>query len=393
MHHVLYFHHATTLGGAPRSLALLLGQIDNARFKATVTLPDRHGNEHVAALFANCGAEVIQENHLRPFHGSTVARCDSFTERLHAIAAFLPTAVRSMRIIKMTKPDLIHLNSTCLPAVAFGARLARTNAPIVAHIREPLLSNRWGRLLAGLNRLLVDHFISIDQYGLASLGLSDTSRSEVVFNSAPKKITLTSSETREANRKKIGLRPEDIVFLSLSRIAQSNGAIELSRLVCNCESDLPPNVHFVIAGFQQPLSPYAAQAFDLINQSSRLTAVPFCNEAELLIDACDAIIAPFTTPHNARSVLEGAAAGKPSFITNLPNLVELIIPGTTGFIFDLSLPEQFVELIQTFSSDRELRKSCAQACREKFLKDFDQTTNAKAVMRCYDNLLGNHEEP
>ena len=74
---------------------------------------------------------------------------------------------------------------------------------------------------------------------------------------------------------------------------------------------LNPSAVFAFAGFHEPLTSYAAKVANVIAQCDRCLQLPFDPDPIGLIDAADVIIAPFTTPHSARSVFEGAAKRNP----------------------------------------------------------------------------------
>jgi len=156
---ILYFHHSIGLGGAPRSLAFLIDALNKDIFEPLVVMPKRDGNDVVKNLFLDAGAQVIEETHIRPFNGVNGCRCDSLKARIHAALAALPTTLATRRLVRRLKPDLVHINTSVLPFAALGAKLSWMGAPIVVHVRESALKNRWGRLLSFFNRQFTDWFV------------------------------------------------------------------------------------------------------------------------------------------------------------------------------------------------------------------------------------------
>ena len=111
--------------------------------------------------------------------------------------------------------------------------------------------------------------------------------------------------------------------MSLSRVCAHNGAAELVELVDTVADKLDHSARFVIAGFHGS-SPYEKHAQSLIRNSSHCSELSFDPDPASLINAADVIIAPFVSPHSARSVFEGAAIGKPAIVSDMPNLTELL---------------------------------------------------------------------
>ena len=130
----------------------------------------------------------------------------------------------------------------------------------------------------------------------------------------------------------------------------------------------------------------AAKVANVIAQCDRCLQLPFDPDPIGLIDAADVIIAPFTTPHSARSVFEGAAMGKPALVSNLPNLCELILDQKTGLKFNLRNDDSFLESVNKLC-DREERNAQGGKAREFATEKFDQIKNVRRTIDVYQDLL------
>lgn len=368
-----------------RSLAMLVAGLDKAKMEAVVAIPDRPGSEDVRALLEAAGATVIAERHIRPFHGSTVVPCTTLREKLYSLASFPLLAVLAAKLVRRVKPDIVHLNSTSVVAAAAGARMSGVKAPVIAHVREPLLSNWWGRLLAALNRRFVDYFVSIDEAGLASLEPPEV-RGSVIFNFVDTARFRPDAERRAATRVAHGWRDDEVVFLSLARITPANGALELARTVHDHHDQLDTRARFAIAGFEAGDEPYQQQVRNAVGLSDRSDALAFTHDAVSLIDAADVIVAPFTVPHSARSVFEGAAMGKPALVTRLPNLLELIREGETGFSYDMERPQELIEAVNRLC-DIGTRESFSEAAVRFGAEQFGADANVARTVAVYQEML------
>ncbi|MCP9234073.1 glycosyltransferase family 4 protein [Mesorhizobium sp. LMG 17147] len=382
---VLYFHHATSLGGAPRSLSLLVKGLDRERFQPIVVMPRRVDNDAVKALFSEAGAEVLEERDIRPFHGSSVAPNHKFSGRTYAIASYPLTARCAKRVVKAVRPDLVHLNSTCMVAAAAGAHMASPKLPVIAHVREPLLSNRWGRVLAGLNRKHVNAFISIDEAGLKTLGGNNIDGT-VVYNFVDEATFHTDISLGGKYKRDQAWDADEVVFLFLARVAPSNGVLELVRLVESITQKLHPAARFVIAGFPKIKTGYALEAYEATRQSTRCAALDFVETPVPLMLASDVIIAPFTEPHSARSVFEGAALGKPSLVANIPHLAELVIDGHTGKVFSWHNSDSFVSAVNELC-DGDKRVQMGRNSVGFAVDNFSSGAGVERTMSVYDRML------
>lgn len=383
---VLFFHHATTLGGAPKSLALLISKLVTLGVEATVAMPERPDNAQVADLFVSSGARVIEERHLRPFHGSTIAPNEHLKDKFYAIGGFVPTAWSAKKIAADVRPSIVHLNSTSIVAAAYGARHWDAQIPIVAHVREPILANAWGGVLRKLNAQAVDHYISIDKEGGASVHGKSGSVS-VVRNSVDPATFKIGEKDRAQARKELEWGHDELVILSLSRMTEANGALALAQAISRIEDRLPRKVRVVFAGFHdQPSVGYETAVLDRIAATRSCAAMPFTDQVERLLAGCDAIIAPFLTNHSSRSVFEGGAAGRPSLVTRVPNLSELIVEGQTGMTFDFDNDDSLIAALNEICEPARLAQMGA-AAREYARQHFDAEKNASVVMDIYKRLV------
>ena len=385
MKKILYFHHAIGDGGAPRSLSLLMSGLRDSEFSATVVMPDRPGSGLIADMFCETGAKVILEKDIRPFHGSEVARADTMKERAYAALSYRSLVSAAKRLVQHIEPDIVHLNSTCLVGAGKGAHLANDDLPVIAHVREPLLQNWWGIMLAGMNRRHVDHFISIDNAGLDSIGIYKPSNTDVIRNFVDPTVFHPCEDSRLKKRKELGWTENETVFLSLSRVEAFNGAANLAELVTSVSENLAPAARFVLAGFYGKSS-YEQHTRSLIQKSDRCSAISFDPDPASLINAADVIIAPFISPHSARSVFEGSATGKPAIVSDLPNLTELIVEGKTGFAFRYHQPDSFISAVNSLC-DQPKRTAFGNAALKFAEENFFLQANVGKTLDVYRNLI------
>lgn len=334
------------------------------------------------------GAELIFSDQIRVFHGSTVAPFKKLTHKAYALRNYPVMTACGKKITAEVEPDLVHLNSTCLVGAAKGARQVKPDVPIVAHVREPLLQNRWGRLLAKMNRKHVDWFIGIDQFGLDSIDLDEKeSRGTVVYNFVDLNAYKPKPDEQVASaREEFGFSSNKIVFLFLARVVETNGPLPLIQMVDRLSEQINEDAQFAIAGFSKNPEGYEKATWQAAIASDRFRTIEFVEDVPSLINSADAIVAPFTTPHSARSVFEGAANAKPAIVSAMPNLTELIVESQTGFSFNWHDPSKFVNAVNQLC-EKSTRKRMSQCALKHAARYFDQKTNCHRTMEVYTQLL------
>ena len=349
-------------------------------------MPKRDGNDEVKNLFLDAGAQVIEETHIRPFNGVNGCRCDSLKARIHAALAALPTTLATRRLVRRLKPDLVHINTSVLPFAALGAKLSWMGAPIVVHVRESALKNRWGRLLSFFNRQFTDWFVGIDQSGLDRIGdLSD--RSTVIHNSVDTSDINFCQSSVNKLRQSFNCKDDSVLFVSACRISRSNGSLEFAKFISEHKLKIPTNVRFVFCGFHENSdNEYVNATRKAIAEDDSVFAMNFTKEIGDLIHASDVVMAPFTSAHSARVVIEGASLGKPALVTDFSNLREQISVDETGFVFRFDQPETLIAAINQFAN-RQKTKEMGDAARQFAEQNFSLNKNVTRMEDFYMKIF------
>src|SRR5699024_4034503 len=85
----------------------------------------------------------------------------------------------------------------------------------------------------------------------------------------------------------------------------------------------------------------------VIDESSdNIHVMRFRDDIPNVIASSDIMVAPFTQPHFARAVIEAAAMCKPSIVSNVKGLDQLVVDGETGYIYNLNNPNDLNEKIE-----------------------------------------------
>jgi hypothetical protein len=119
-HKILYIHHAGELGGAPKSLSILIDGLNQKKYKPFVFMLI---NGPAKKLFTRVNAKVIvSKNRLFAFHGTTVSGMN-FRLFVKNVLYLIPNFFAAYRVIKSVRPTIVHLNTSCLFVYAMVAKL------------------------------------------------------------------------------------------------------------------------------------------------------------------------------------------------------------------------------------------------------------------------------
>lgn len=368
---ILFIHHAGGFGGAPKSMSYVIKNIDKSKFEPMLINIEAGP---INDFFKKLPIELRLVNGIRPFHGSTVVE-KKLILFIRNWFFLIPSIIKAFKLIKEYKPDLVHLNSTCLFAFAIAAKFL--NIKVICHVREPLRKGFWGFPIRFFSKRSVDGFIAICQNDLNSLYLpkSNKIRSEVIYNF----VEVANKSNNNILKKKLGLNNDDVIFLYLARFAKSNGweeLIETAKKIVKIKT----KYHFVFVG---------AENENQINYCKQLNIhiLPFRHDVDDVLSSSDVFICPFVEPHFARGVIEASSHGLPIIGANIGGVNELILHGKTGFLY--MNKKELENQINLLGEDKQLRIVLGKA-GIMFAKDnFDMKTNLKRTYDFYNNILFN----
>ena len=80
--------------------------------------------------------------------------------------------------------------------------------------------------------------------------------------------------------------------------------------------------------------------------------------------------------------------GKPVVASGSEAGAGVLLPGKTGLLLQDASPEQLAAALRLLIADPELRRRLGEAAAEHARVRFDPASNARAVERVYDELLG-----
>jgi len=396
---ILYVHHRPQLGGAPSSLAQLIGHLD-PRFEPHVFCPEGPAAE----LFAAAGATV---------HTGDVSifahAWDSPYEGLRWLilgreVAALPAHLRQLnRLMSRHRFPLVHLNDSPLLGAACVAH--RHGAKVVWHLRSALAGDgrdRRSRAITALMERWGDAAIAIDRDVAARFPL------RLPFTIVHNSVSQPSHSTNGAGRKLLGFPDDRIAIGFAGYVRRPKGWPELVAAAEQLISEGAP-AHFVIMGggvrppayFRTLRGRTLAFANLLTDEESAIkelvaakglerhfSFLPFTAETGEIYNALDIVTFPNQGVGLGRPVLEAAMYGKPVVASGSSAGAGVLVPEETGLLLDDATPAALAGALRRLISDAALRKRLGTAAAAHARAHFDPQHNAQEVEHVYDSLLG-----
>lgn len=375
MKKVMYVHHGDIKGGAPMSLRFLLDKIDRKKYETTVICRVSEEESH---FFEVNNTKVICEKKIKPFHGSTVSGID-FKQIIYNFVYALPTYYSMRKIVKEKKPDVVHLNSTCLFMCAKAVKSVDKNIKVICHIREPLLNNIWGWILKVMSNKYCDYFIAIDEFDKKSVD-PKSKKTSVIYNFVDFEV-FDFQKKSNVLRIELDLDYNSVIFLVLARISQENGILEL---IDTWSTDIHDNKSQLVIVGEIPgrEEEYTKKCHAISDKTENIHILSFRSDTVDVIASADVIICPFVQPHFARMVVEGAAMKKPAISNDIDGPKELIIDNETGVFY--SQIGQLKGIVEKLTYNDNLRERMGENAYSRAKELFNAEINANRTFELYE---------
>ena len=366
---ILFVHHSGSLGGAPKSLDLLIRGLKKEGCKPLLmVLKNGLGTDFLREETPDLFVSKL----LFPFHGSYVSGYSLKILIKNLVGLITGFFLCPFQLVRF-KPDIVHLNSSCLFLFAFWARLLFSNAKIVCHVREPILPGWKGWPLRYFNRKFVDHFISIEQVSYESIGCSD--RNTLVYN--PGAAACSAKEHR---------RSSEIFWLSsFARIVPGNGFLELIEYFSRfCEDTDYTSVNLNIYGLSGNKTSYEREVVEAASSRANIFVKPFERSLDKIFEQADLVVSPFVKPHFARMVIEGYAYGVPAFVNDMPGQRDVVADLGSGLVY--SDYPTFKSGLLRLIDDHRFYGLAASRARELYAEKFTIDAHTRQITGIYDGL-------
>ena len=386
---ILYVHHGSSNGGAPRSLKFLINMLPKNKFDISfLCMSDHKGNRE---MFKEHVDNFYYEHWMTSFNGSTVCDVRGFRNNFLQLIKVPITILNSYRYIKLIQPELVHINSTCIWPVACGVKMFnkifKKNIKVKCHVREPLVDTFSGNIIKKMCAKYIDHFISIDKYDAQSLNV-DFSKISIVYNFVDF-VEYNTNIKSNVLREELSLSDNDFILLYLARIDRFNGTYDM---IANLYDYLEKNrnIHLVIVGLEEKETEYKKMVFEKANRLKNIHFMKFRKDVPNVIASSNLMIVPFTEPHFSRSIIEAAAIGVPSIATNIGGPNELIIDGVTGIFFKKDFTN-LVNVLDTIIKDKKIINSLGKNAAKHARENFNSKKNANKTINIYYEVLNREE--
>jgi glycosyltransferase involved in cell wall biosynthesis len=293
-----------------------------------------------------------------------------------------------LKVVDRKKIDVLHLHG--YGATTFGRLVGRARKlPVVLHEHANLTDTPWFQKVA--DRMLAPHTdiaIAVSESTaefVRGARQMPADRTRVVYLGAPldEFARVRSADERAEIRRELGIRPEEIVMGTVTRLHDSKGndyLVDAARMVVAER----PHAKFFLFGegpLREPLEQQAAR----LGLRDRFIFGGFVKDVARVLGGFDISVFPSLWEGTPLTVFETMAAGKPIVATDADGLLDVLTDEHDALIVPKrnasALAKKIVRLIDS-AAERERLAANARATSQ----EYDIAAFVRKMERLYDIL-------
>lgn len=362
---VLHLIGQLSRGGCELQLASMIGHLDSRRIQSVV-----------GSFWSEADQEILER--LRQ------TSCPVFRlgKRKHVDIVFV---VRLARLIRMTRPDLIH---AWLMSAGLWGRLASLlvdGPPTVVSYRSEGVHN-WlcgaalDRRLSCGNPLAIVNSTRVRDTWARRLGW-DPSRLWVIPNGVDcDRFAPGIPDAGSRARLKLPLAKFIVCMIGTLK-PEKNWPLFID--VAKAVTSIQPDVAFAAVGGGPLLDEMIERATTIGLSADRLRFLGNRTDVAEILTASDVVISTSAIEGMSNAILEAMACGLPVVATRVSGSTELVREGETGFLVDHGDVHRFAERIQVLLQQPHLAHRFGSAARQVVLREYSLRNMAGAHERAY----------
>lgn len=174
------------------------------------------------------------------------------------------------------------------------------------------------------------------------------------------------------------------VFLMISRLIVEKGVREYAEAAAHFKDD--PNVSFVLVGKLDETHARSISKSELDKwiDEKWLEYQPHSDNIKELITESEVVVLPSYREGTPRTLLEGAAIGRPLLTSDVPGCREVVQDGYNGFLFEVKNPKSIVDKVKLYMAlSKEERVKLSENSRKLVEEKYDE----KHIINAYDEQV------
>lgn len=363
------------VGGPARIVADLMDDLDPTRFEQRL-------------LTGRVGADEADELELRP-RSFAVTRIDGLGRAPNLLAD--PQALaRVTSEIRTFRPHIVETHTAKAGVIgriaAFAARVPATVHVYHGHLLHGYFSPSMTKGVVGIERLLARRTTRLvtvgrqvrDELVAAHIGRPD--QYEVMTPG----VDLTFGRDRARARGELGLAADGIIVAFVGRLADVKRPDRFARVAQRVATERS-DVSFVVAGEGSGLGELEATVARSAELRGRVHLLGWRSDVANVYAAADLVLLTSDNEGMPLSLIEAAAAGRPTVTTDVGSAAEVVVNGETGIVCPVD-DGALARAVLDLCADDAGREAMGQAAIERARTEFSRARVAERVATLYEGL-------
>ncbi|MEE9413686.1 MAG: glycosyltransferase [Acidimicrobiales bacterium] len=194
---------------------------------------------------------------------------------------------------------------------------------------------------------------------------------------------------RAAIRSQYGIAHDDVVFLYLGRMRDDKGTPELVEAFTR--------VALKNRSYKLLLVGHAEDGFEASKSGGPhpqiITVDEFVSDAERYLATADVFCLPSHREGFGTVIIEAAACGLPSIVSDIFGLSDTVLEGVTGVVVPLGNTQQLAAAMMALADDTERRSEMGARARSRAIDHFSATMLSRLLVSYYCNLANIEMDP
>ncbi len=350
----------------------------------------------LVSLAAARGGDVdLHVAYVLPWKSHVVAELEATGVQVHVLGGARGLAdpawpIRLGRLVSAVRPDVVHLHSPAVAAVARVALRLRRRRPVVVSTEHNVWRSfgRMTRLANGITLPLGDATLAVSEEVRASVWPPLRDRVRVSIQGVDVSAISPRRHERAAARDRLGLRPDDVLVVHVANFREKKDHPTLLRAAQACLDD--PRLQFASIG-QGPLEAEMHELHRQLGLGERFRF--FGHQADPVGVLAAADVFTLTSRHEGLpiSMLEAMALGLPLVVSAVGGIQEVVTDGVEGLLVPPGDPARFAAAYRRLADDPVERQRLGEAAARR-AADFDIARTQKELEALYRSLLATRSD-
>lgn len=375
------------IGGSHSRIFSLSPELKKEGIEYILAMPDKGGEAHKYAKEIGLNlykCELCTPHFVKDFK--------DFLLNIEYIYKFIPSVCSLIRVIKLEKVDIVHLNDIICIQGAIAALFTRK--PVVWHLLGTLYTSFFIKLMRPFIKFSVDEIVNVSKatrdYYLKDLFIKERIIYEPV-NLEKFNPNLIPDEKIEKLKKDLGIRDEEITIGAVGNLTWVKGYENLIEAIA-IVSKKYKNIKLLIAGkildtqieYFKRLKKLAS-SFGL---NKKINFLGWRTDTPEILSLMDIFVLPSKMEGTPISILEAMSMSIPVIACDVGGVHEQIIDGETGILVSPNEPSEIALAILNLLESSKKRKEMGDKAREFARKKFSIGSCVRAHKKLYREVLG-----